>query len=129
MAKTQKLTHFLKNLVSLYWMTKIKTRKYCCLYNLGSIQLNNVNTKNKNIFACYSIKWQKNTKHYLLIENSTEDQNTWNNNILLLGSMLLNNKNTKRKEILLWKTWQHSTWNENILLPEEPYFLFWMIRT
>ena len=57
-------------------MIKIETRKYCCLYNLGPIQLNDVNTEKKNIFACYSIKWQKNRKHYLLIENSTEDQNT-----------------------------------------------------
>ena len=53
-----------KNLFSLYWMIKIKTRKYCCLNSLRFVLLNDISTKKKNMFACHFIKWQKHTKQY-----------------------------------------------------------------
>ena len=45
-----------------HYMIKMKIRKYSCLNNLGSIMLNDINTKRKNMFVCHSIKWQKHTK-------------------------------------------------------------------
>lgn len=60
-------------------------RTYCCLNNLGSIMLNEINAERRNVFACYSTKWQKHKNKYLLTENSIKDKTTSiNTNILLL---------------------------------------------
>ena len=75
-------------------MTKIKIRKYFCLNNLGSILLNDINTKRKNMFAYHSIKWQK---HLKIKTHKTRTYCCLKN----LGFLLLNKKNTKRKEILV----------------------------
>ena len=79
-------------------MIKIKIRKYCCLNDLGSILLNDIKTKRKNMFACHSVKWQKHTKQYLKIK--THEIKTYCC-LKNLGYMLLNNKNTKKKEMFV----------------------------
>ena len=127
----------LKKLVSLYWIIKIKTRKSCCLNNRGSILLNDITQEGRTylLLILLNCKNAQNCIYWLKILLMIKSFKIITRYCLKnLSSMLGNKKTTKRRKYLLEKLLKillndRTTWNEVILQPEEPYFLFWMIRT